>query len=195
MKQRKFGRTAPSNAPDRTPPPGADAASPDAIVVFTADRREDLLAKRGSGDWVLNPDKASRCRYLVCCRKPRWDNRTDLINGRAAFLVGTIKTLAKAPGPANVRNQHRYFIEISDYALVESANAWDPSWRNPVAYASLPALGLDPKALNFKPIDTAPQPTSADIAAPGRLTIAEAKKALAESFGVRPEDIEINIRG
>ncbi len=182
----------------RNRPPAAqpiDRSDADAIVVLTADRRDDLVARGGSGDWVLNPNKASRCRYLVCCRKERWDNRADAVPGRAAFLVGTIASLVRAPGPANVRNQHRYFIRLADVALVSQPDAWDPSWRNPVTYARLDALGIDPAALAFEPVASAGPGRGSPPVVAGRLTIAEAKRALAETFSVRPEDIEINIRG
>ena len=195
MKARKatgFRSVGPSGDPASPEKPGT---AHDAIVVLTADRRDDLIAKGGSGDWVLNPDKASRCRYLVCCRKERWDNRGDGIEGRSAFLVGTIDKLLQAEGPANTRNQHRYFIALRNTVLVTVPNVWDPTGRNPVAYASLGALGLDASSLTFEPIEsTRSQPQQAPRAA-GRMSIAEAKRALAESFGVRPEDIEINIRG
>jgi hypothetical protein len=174
-----------------------DAGPLDTLIVLTAARRDEILARRGSGDWVLNPDKASRCRYLVCCRKSRWDNRAEGIPARAAFLVGTIKALTQATTLPNARHQHRYHIEISDHAAIDIPNLWKPAWRNPVAYGSLAALGIRSPELAFAPIEGAL--AAGLLAVPnapaGRMTIAEAKKALAESFGVRPEDIEINIRG
>ena len=164
--------------------------------MLTADRREDILAAGGSGDWVLNTDKAAPHRYLVCCRKSRWDNKADGIAGPRRLPDRHHQELGKAPGPSNRAGQHRYLIELSQLRLVENASVWDPTWRNPVGYASLPASASIRSALDFKPIDTgAATDAGRPAAAPQRLTIAEAKKALAESFGVRPEDIEINIRG
>jgi hypothetical protein len=194
MKRRK----TPAKLPDvlaagRT----AEAGSSDALIVLTAARRDEILAHHGSGDWVLNPDKASRCRYLICCRKSRWDNRAEGIAARAAFLIGTIKALTRATTPPNARQQHRYHIEISDHAAIDVADLWKPEWRNPVAYGALAALGIRPAELAFTPIEGASATGLLPVpnAPAGRMTIAEAKKALAESFGVRPEDIEINIRG
>jgi hypothetical protein len=40
-----------------------------------------------------------------------------------------------------------------------------------------------------------PVPSKLTAPAPSRLTIDEAKRALAETFGVKPEAIEITIRG
>jgi len=191
---------APSRYPNRARGRGGKPAPPrdslDAIIVLTAARREEILANRGSGDWVLNPDKASQCRYLICCRKSRWDNRADGIPARSAFLIGTIKSLVRAEGLPNARQQHRYRIEISDYALIDYADIWRPDWRNPVAYGSLAAFKIAPGALT--PIESAPagaNPPVTNPAAAPKMTIAEAKRALAETFGVKPEDIEINIRG
>jgi hypothetical protein len=171
-------------------------ASINAVIVLTAARREEIAARRGSGDWVLNPDKASRCRYLICCRKSRWDNRAEGVAARAGFLIGTIKALTRAATPPNARQQHRYHIEISDVAAIDVPDLWKPDWRNPVAYGSLAALGIRTPDLAFAPIDADASPATAPPpASTGRLSIAEAKRALAETFGVRPEDIEINIRG
>lgn len=180
--------------------PGQDltVAATDTILVLTADQRDDILARGGSGDWVLNTDKACRHRYLVCCRKSRWDNKAEGIPDRAAFLIGVIKGISKSERPSERAGQFRYHIELSRYAELEMPGVWDRTWRNPVGYGSLAKIGIDPHALTFKAVKSKParaMPSGAAPAAPQRLTIAEAKKALAESFGVRPEDIEINIRG
>jgi hypothetical protein len=191
-----------SDANDRPPlvlpgPNTSSAIAPtDTILVLTADRLDHILAAGGSGDWVLNIDKAARHRYLVCCRKSRWDNKAEGTADRAAFLVGIIRDFVRR-GPSNRSGQHRFQIALSHFALVEKAGVWDPTWRNPVGYVSLKNLGIDPQRFDFKPLEAKPDAAldAPPLAAPQRLTLAEAKKALAETFGVRPEDIEINIRG
>ena len=120
----------------------------------------------------------------------------DAAPKRAAFLVGVIKRLV--PGAKNLRGQQRYFIEIGEFARISKEEVWK-DWRNPVRYEVLKNLGIDARSLKLEPISGA----SANKArgkqvpdtAPRRLTIAEAKEALAATFGVRPEDVEINIRG
>lgn len=171
----------------------------DSIVVFTEVARDTILVTGGSGDWVLNPQRASQAKYLVCCRKSRWDNMDDPTPNGAAFLVGRIKRLRpgiKREAGAKKRDQQRYFIEISEYAAISKEGVWE-EWRNPVRYDSLDKLGISARSLKFSPLPTSRKSSrSADLSHPPRaLTIAEAKKALAASFGVSPDDVEIHIRG
>ena len=90
----------------------------------------------------------------------------------------------------------RYLIQFSEYAIVNVADVWKGD-RNPVRYVeSLSELGIDPSTLNWLPMPAekeAPKADSPDGATP--LTIPEAKKGLALTFGVPPEAIEITIRG
>jgi hypothetical protein len=71
-----------------------------------------------------------------------------------------------------------------------------------VRYTSLDALGIDPRKLKWQPMPEGAERQAPSPAAPmtsassaGRLTIGDAKKALAATFGVKPEAIEITIRG
>lgn len=168
----------------------------DSIVVFTEARSEDIIANGGSGEWVLNPERASQCKYLVCCRKTRWNNMEDSTPKSAAFLVGTIKALT--PGIKTASGQQRYFIEIDRFARVSREGVWK-EWRNPVRYEALKELGIDARSLKLEAIprtsDKVSRGKPALSGGPRRLTIAEAKEALAATFGVRPEDVEIHIRG
>ena len=163
--------------------------NPLAIAVFTADTVEDILAQRGSAGWVVNPAKAGQCKYLVCCKKESWKNRKTGVPAGAAFLIGIVSGLQKRTDSENDRGQSRFVIEISDYALLNKPGVWNKEARNPVAYQTLGELGIDLKGLKFKPL-----PSTQGLTGKG-MTIAEAKKALALSFGVRPEDVEITIRG
>jgi hypothetical protein len=165
-----------------------------AIVVFTSETVEKILNQGGTGDWVLSPKKAGSRKYVVCCRKPAWDNKKEGIPGRAAFLIGLIAGLHKQPDSENDRGQPRFLIELSEYATLERAEVWKKG-RNPVSYKTLKELGIDLRGLKFKPM-----PTPAPSAKPGStsrapMTIADAKKALAATFGVSPDDVDITIRG
>jgi hypothetical protein len=73
-------------------------------------------------------------------------------------------------------------------------------WRNPVRYMSLSDLGICVDDLKFEPLpgvkDAATRPQSQTAPwPPATLTITEAKKALAATFGVKPDAVEITIRG
>jgi hypothetical protein len=164
-----------------------------AIAVFTADTVEDIVAQRGTGDWVVNPAKASKRKYVVCCRKENWKTRKAGVPNRAAFLIGLISNLKKRADSENDRGQARFLIEISEYATLNKPGVWNDDARNPVAYAGLDELGIELRGLKFKPLPSASTPRSAKDAR--TMTIAEAKKALAASLGVSPEDVEITIRG
>jgi hypothetical protein len=166
-----------------------------AIVVFTSETRQKILDNGGSGEWVLSPKNAGRRNYLVCCRREHWENRAEGIAQKAAFLIGRIASLKKVDASENERGQPRYQIQLSEYAELNIAGIWGKGrkadLRNPVVYETLAQLGIELRRLKFKPM---PKP-SGKSGERAPLTIAEAKKALAATFGVKPEDIEITIRG
>jgi len=164
-----------------------------ALLVFTSETVETIRIRGGTVDWVLSPKKAGTCKYVVCCRKVAWNNKKEGIAHRAAFLIGLIADLHKKPDSENDRGQPRFLIKLSEYAELDRAEAWKKG-RNPISYKTLKELGIDLRGLKFKPM---PIPAaSTKSGAPGApMTIAEAKKALAATFGVSPDDVEITIRG
>ncbi|UPJ41114.1 hypothetical protein IVB40_28080 [Bradyrhizobium sp. 40] len=163
-----------------------------ALVVFTSETRQEILAHAGSRGWVLSPKSVEHCHYLVCCRRQDWENKAEGIAPRTAFLVGRISSLTPLDETKNSRGQARFHIGISEFADVAVADVWRKELRNPVAYAGLKQLGIQLKRLKFQPV---PDASNGSDEARGGLTIAEAKKALAATFGVRPEDVEITIKG
>jgi hypothetical protein len=165
-----------------------------AIVVFTADSRDSILRQGGSGAWVVNAKKANGCKYIICCRKPKWSNRKEGVPDRAAFLIGHVAGLLERADSKNDRDQMRYLIQMADYAELEKAGVWRENVRNPVAYATLDELQIDLRGLKFKPMPAGAGATSASSGA-NHMTIADAKNGLAATFGVNPDDIEIIIRG
>jgi hypothetical protein len=164
-----------------------------AIVVFTADTRDSILRQGGSGDWVVSAKKADSCKHIVCCRKPNWSNRKEGIPARAAFLIGKVAGLIERPDSKNDRDQTRYLIKMSDYAVLQKADVWREDVRNPVAYSTLDDLKIDLRGLKFIPMPAAV--LTNETTGASHMTIADAKKGLAATFGVSPEDIEITIRG
>jgi hypothetical protein len=171
-------------------------AKHDTIVVFTADSRDSIVRDRGSGDWVVSANKANSCKYIVCCRKPNWSNRKEGIPARAAFLIGHVAGLRQRAGSETPRDQMRYLIQMGDYAeLKNKPGVWKENVRNPVAYATLDELQIDLRGLKFKPMPAVDAGAAKETPEAKQMTIAEAKNGLALTFGVKPEDIEIIIRG
>lgn len=165
-----------------------------AVVVFTARTVEAILAEGGTSAWRLHPEHAKARTYVVCTRNKfaKWSKGPEA--HRAAFLVGKVHDVVDAPG----QKPGRYLIQFSEYALIDVPDVWAKGDRNPVKYVDIESLGIDPSKLKWKPM---PEVQSAKRAkaeatpsADGALTIAEAKKRLAATFGVSPEAVEITIR-
>ena len=170
----------------------------DTVVVFTARSPGRIVKEGGSQAWKLKPARVKSCQWLVCTqnRHHHDHNFSDATEPHGtAFLVGKISGVTERTdfGPSG-----RWKIEISEYALINKPDVWGHD-RNPVRYATLKSLGIDPDDLDFQAMPlgdidpTQPRPFSSEIA--GGLTINDAKRLLAVTFGVKPEAIEITIRG
>jgi len=100
--------------------------------------------------------------------------------------------------PSPDRKGDYFLIQFSEYALVNVPNCWKGD-RNPVKYSTLEELGIDPSTLKWQPMPKAGMSPTPEAPAPRianmPLTIADAKKGLAQTYGVAPEAIEITIRG
>ena len=172
--------------------------SRDTIVVFTARSLERILREGGSQAWVLNPVNARQCRWLVCTQNrhnPDHEFSDATEPHGAAFLIGKISGVVRAP---DEEAGDRWMVTISQYARISVPNVWNHR-RNPVRYASLEELGINLNEIQFVPVqevaDYPPSLTSRSGGPAALLTIAEAKKELATAFGVKPEAVEITIRG
>jgi hypothetical protein len=165
-----------------------------AVIVFTARTVEAILAEGGTSAWRLHPEHANARTYAVCTRNKfaKWSKTSE--PHRSAFLVGKIHDVVEAPG----QKPGRYLIQFSEYAVVDVPDVWEKGDRNPVKYVDIESLGIDPTKLKWKPmpkVQSVKVPTSDTSLAPdGPLTIAEAKKRLAATFGVSIEAVEITIR-
>lgn len=175
--------------------------SADTILVFTARSPERIVREGGSKAWVLNVGRAKHCTYLVCAQNrhnPNYDFEDATEPHGAGFLVGKISKITRSPEDGR---EDRWLIGISEYARIDKPGLWT-GLRNPVRYTSLTDLGIDQKKLKWQAMptdDAGTTPASsarASATSPlAGLTISEAKKALAATFGVKPEAIEITIRG
>lgn len=170
----------------------------DTIVVFTARSPDRIVKEGGSQAWVLRPSTAKLAKWLVCTQNRHHPDHefSDATEPHgAAFLVGKISGITKS---LEEGCENRWLVEISEFARISKPDVW--KWRNPVHYTSLSELGIKVDDLKFEPIPSAKQmPAMLESKAapwpPATLTIAEAKKALAATFGVKPEAVEISIRG
>jgi hypothetical protein len=179
----------------------------DTIEVFTDESFEHIIAQGGSGEWLLDPVRAKECTWLVCTQNRKrsyHESAAPTAPHKAGFLLGKISGLGSVTGKST---GNRWMIKISEYAALDDRypNLWDGG-RNPRRYTSLTALGIRRDGLEFQPIQRPSVPPLGDeppgrpepgpsASSPAMLTIPAAKKALAATFGVKPEDIEITIRG
>ena len=72
-------------------------------MVFTYRSKQSILEERGAQAWVLNPERAGRCSYIVCTRN-RYCPDAGLAKQEgasephgAAFLIGMITTVEQSP--------------------------------------------------------------------------------------------------
>jgi hypothetical protein len=172
----------------------------DTVVVFTARSPDRIFREGGSQAWVLNPVRAKLCKWLVCTQNrhnPDHEFSDATEPHGSAFLIGKISAITQSPEEGA---EDRWIIEISEAARISVPGVWK-HWRNPVRYVALPelALGVGIDDLQFEPVSRRPAQTEGEGQSapwpPATLTIAEAKKALAATFGVKPEAVEITIRG
>jgi hypothetical protein len=172
----------------------------DTVVVFTARSPERIVREGGSQAWVLNPARAKQCTWLVCTQNrhnPDHEFSDATEPHGTGFLLGRISAIRKSTGPGD---EARWIIAISEFARINVPDAWDHG-RNPVRYTSLDELGINLEGVAFQPMphqgdEPPPAERPAHEVAPGGvLTIAEAKRQLAVAFGVKPESVEITIRG
>ena len=147
-----------------------------ALQTFTGNSLDDILNRGGDYDWVLDQDRAKKCKYIVCCS-------SQGANRKSSFLVGKISGTEYTR--TDEKNNDRYLVNISEYALIDIPDSWLGK-RNPVRYISLEDLGIDINNLKFEKI-LKPESTS--------FTIAQAKAGLAKNYGISEDNIEIMIKG
>jgi len=166
----------------------------DTLIVFTARSPERIIREGGSQAWLLNPARAKLCAWLVCTQNrhnPDHEFSDATEPHGCGFLLGRISGVRPSE-----EDEGRWLISISEFARINYPDLWDHG-RNPVRYTSLGELGISLDGVQFQPMPTSaePRPPVGSQRVPPTLTIAEAKRALAASFGVKPEAIEITIRG
>jgi|TARA_B100001964_G_C13990799_1_gene490552 hypothetical protein len=197
----------------------------DTILVFTFKPVGYMLEVGGSGNWVLNPKEAMKCKYVVCSRNRYYHGTTSEIlegikpgqeNHQMGFLIATIKDVVPVQDIYPEEKRRRWVILFDRYAIISEEHLWDGS-RNPVAYRNIKDLGIDPDSLEFKEV-----PESKYLTKPqgyfdnesvyqesinaeknketnrnnnSGLSIREAKKELSKFYGVNEKSIEVIIKG
>ena len=122
-----------------------------AIVVFTARSPQRIVREGGSQAWLLKPARAKQCTWLVCTQNlhnPDHEFSDATEPHGSGFLIGKISGVRHSQEKGD---EHRWIIEISEFARINYANLWDRG-RNPVRYASLEDLGIDSSSLQWEPV-------------------------------------------
>lgn len=177
--------------------------SSEAVVVFTAKSAERIIEEGGTSSWRLDRSHARQCGYAVCTRNTRADWAEGTEAHHSAFLVGKIRDVVPCePTPENNEApNNRFLIQFSEYAVVDIPGVWKGD-RNPVKYTDLSDLGINPATLKWKRMPEVTDKAVSGISSKRTentgicpLSMADAKKGLAFTFGVAAEAIEITIRG
>jgi hypothetical protein len=166
---------------------------PNALVVFTSRSISELERTGGSQAWRLRPANAKAASYLVCARNRKSDRNQGTEEHGEGFLVARITGIVPAPED----EARRFMVTFDEWAPIKLPGLWQFG-RNPVHYANLDELGIDKTKLRFRPRKKShpAQPNAADRSSAKRpLTIEQAKRGLAATFGVNVDAIEITIRG
>lgn len=164
----------------------------DAIVVLTARGLETILEEGGSQAWVLDAKRAAKSEYVVCVQNRGFKDDWGHVSAphHTAFMVGRLKDVVHSKQEGS---EHRWLLTFSEYAEIDISDAW-PGHRNPVLYTSLKSLNIDLATLKFQPMPVQEPKAEPVGRSSGALTLSEAKKGLALTFGVEPSDIEITVR-
>lgn len=144
------------------------------VLTYTKNDLEYIKSTGCDRSWVLNENRASSCKYLVCCHSQGAKQRN-------AFLVGLISQIRDT-------DENRWAIHISEYASIDIPDVWQ-GWRNPVRYTTLEELGIDPSTLKFEKLQ------KSEIKEIPPLSIDQAKEGISKKFDISPDQIEIVIKG
>ncbi len=164
------------------------------LQVFTYKSVETMFEFGGTQSWALDRNRAKACKYVVMCRNAHHPDVEGPEAHHSAFMVGKVSDVVES-----TEDEHRWLVLFDEYALVEVRERWEG--RNPVRFFTVGDYDglIDFDALDWKPM---PEPSERAVAAAPApaatkkgMTIAEAKTALALTFGVDPSAIEITIRG
>lgn len=150
------------------------------IATFTCNSAQEIIDCGGDYDWVLDPQRAKRCQFLLCVSSQHPNHRTGFLLGKVSGVEESKKEAGKS----------RYRINVSEVAKVNIPNI-NFKFLNPVKYLDLRDLDIDLSTIHFEKVDK-PQTLLQNIQ-PASITIKEAKEALARYYHVEEENIKIEI--
>jgi hypothetical protein len=164
------------------------------VMVLTSKSFETMRAEGGSGNWRANEESIRRCRWLVAVRNRHSDwSQGDEDHG-TAFLIGRVVGVKPSLHP---EEKDRLVIVFDRYAQLRKERAWPSGHRNPVAYTTLKALGIQPDTLEWKDftqrsrlLEASNGQTKCESPADA---LERARHLIAQSLSIAPSAVKISI--
>ena len=104
----------------------------ESILVFTHKTVDFMLSINGSTSWKLDLARASKCKYVICCKNYHHPQvRAGEPPHHAAFLIGEISSVVDS-STNEIRGEDRYTIKFDKFAEVGSdeSGKWNRAWAN-----------------------------------------------------------------
>src|SRR5258708_36893735 len=100
-----------------------------AVIVFTVEGPDTIISQRGSQFWILNKRRAKESDYVVFVQNRYksesvggdWSMATATESHGTAFLIAKIADIDR---PTEPKEQHRWFIRISEYTRINIPDVW-----------------------------------------------------------------------
>ena len=192
------------------------------IVVYTNKNTEFLTRLNGSCSWLLNPERARNCDYVVCTFNANHELADDSVLPGYGFLIGKISGVTESLNPFD---EGRWMIEFEEYMGIDEPDIWQhvsEGNRYPVRYVNTDSLAslfknfdlinnegewerVPPRDHEYIQAEFDAQNLYYNGKMPKRKNkrknisligaISDAKKDLSEQLGVLEENIEIIIKG
>jgi hypothetical protein len=162
----------------------------DTVMVFTSKSLETMRSEGGTGNWAGREERLKHTKWVVATRnlKSAW-TQGDEPHG-SAFLIGRISGVKAASAPES----DRFVIQFDRYANLAIPNAWTNN-RNPIAYTSLSALGIDPERLEWRDFSASTAQGSQGtppLEAPANV-IDQARTMIAHALSIPPDAVKITV--
>jgi hypothetical protein len=160
----------------------------DAVMVFTSKSLETMRLEGGTGNWAAKEERLKHAKWVIATRNQKSDWAQGEEPHGSAFLIGRISGVKAAPAP----EESRFVIGFDRFALLDIPNAWTNN-RNPVAYTSLDALGIDPEKLEWKALNSQDEELPKETLFKPRIVIDQARTMIARALSIDPEAVKITV--